>query len=941
MSNLYASLSAARFRALLRHPAYFLFLLAVSFGALTGNTFAAVATSNVPGDADRPPYHGLPAQTKAVTKAEEVEIIPSPVYRFYNSTTRAHFYTASRSERDSMRATNTAFTYEGTVFGALTSEMDGAIAVFRFFNTVTKAHFYTADPRERDYVIATFGSQVPYEGIAYYVYPKESAKGRNLYRFYGTVTKVHFFTATEAERDLVLATQPTYTYEGVAYRVFDVTALGPVEGAANEPPTVMVDATVTSAGNRPPATIQLRATAIDPDGSVAKVMFYLGANKLAEVTSPPYVFTAQNIPGGRHVFTATAVDNRGATGSANSNAVYIDDGKPSVTLVVNPPPGGFLQPATIDIRADASDWDGTVKKVVIKNGSTTLATLTVAPFTYRWTPVSAGSYTLTAVAYDDKNLASNENQLVVLVKAPPSNISAATKDAARFLTQATFGPRNMVEIDALKSMGYEAWLNDQFSRSAGSHISYVNARKAAEGKAREEHSYEAIWQQWLFENGLLRPRMSFALSEIMVISNIAPDLDPYAMSSYYDLLNRNAFGNYRTLLEEVTLHPTMGYYLNMQGSKKENLVKGTHPNENYAREVLQLFSIGLYKLNQDGSRQLAADGKPISTYDEAVVKGFARAFTGWNFAGNNTSDPSIFDPAKENWQEPMLPWEMHHETGEKLLLNGVTIPAGGTARSDMKLALDNIFNHPNVGPFIGRQLIQRFVTSNPSPAYISRVAGVFNNNGSNVRGDLRAVLRAVLLDPEARDLSKVVDPKWGKQREPVIRFAHYLRSTFATSTSGRNKIWYLDNSDQGLGQSPLLAPSVFNFFSPNYRQPGPLSANNLVAPEFQITTETSMVGQLNFFGNLIKGGGYGSGDTRLVMNLAPLNTMAADTVALVDYLNVVYLCGSMSDDMRTNMINTLANLTVAKTGSGGGNITDRVKAALMMIALSPEYAIQK
>ena len=283
---------------------------------------------------------------------------------------------------------------------------------------------------------------------------------------------------------------------------------------------------------------------------------------------------------------------------------------------------------------------------------------------------------------------------------------------------------------------------------------------------------------------------------------------------------------------------------------------------------MQLFSIGLYRLNPDGSRMLGAGGQPIPTYDEAAVKGLAAAFTGWNFAGNDTSKPSVFDPAKENWVEPLLPWEMWHDNGAKTLFDGITLPANQGARKDMKDALDAIFRHPNVGPFIGRQLIQRFVTSNPSPAYIARVAAAFDNNGQGVRGDLRAVLRAVLLDPEARDPAKTAETGWGKQREPVIRFANFLRGLNARSTSGRNRIWYLDSADEGLNQSPLLAPSVFNFFSPNYRHPGALAAAGLVAPEFQVTTETSMVGGLNFFARLIRNGYYGKDDTRLTFDLA-------------------------------------------------------------------------
>ncbi|HET6263902.1 MAG TPA: DUF1800 domain-containing protein, partial [Usitatibacter sp.] len=613
--------------------------------------------------------------------------------------------------------------------------------------------------------------------------------------------------------------------------------------------------------------------------------------------------------------------------------------KAPVTSITAPQGGTTVMAgATVALAANAADSDGSVARVDYYAGAMLVAQAAAAPWSASWVAI-AGEYDLVAIATDDQGLTATSAPVSLSVVGPAVPPDAATRDAARFLTQATFGAKSVAEINALKARGYQAWLNEQFMRTAASHVNYVNLRKAAGEKAHEERAYEAIWQQWLFEPGQLRARMSFALSELFVISNIAPDLDTYAMASYMDVLNRNAFGNYRQLLEEVTLHPAMGYYLNMIGSKKADAERGTHPNENYAREVMQLFSIGLYRLNPDGSRILDGAGKPVPTYDQSVVGAMAAAFTGWSFAGNDTTNPELFDPAKEDWQRPLIPWEMHHDTQAKTLFDGIQLPAGQTARQDMKLALDAIFNHPNVGPFVGRQLIQRFVTSNPSPAYIARVGAAFNDNGRGVRGDLKAVVQAVLLDPEARDLAKTAEPGWGKQREPVIRFANFLRGFNAASPSGRNRIWYLDSADEGLNQSPLLAPSVFNFFSPNYRQPGPLAAANLVAPEFQITTETSMVGGLNFFALLLRRGYYGYDDTKLMLNLAELNGLSPWPAALADRLNVLLCAGAMSEGLRTTLVTTLASLPQHKTGGDG--ITDRVKAALILVAMSPDYVIQK
>ena len=425
-------------------------------------------------------------------------------------------------------------------------------------------------------------------------------------------------------------------------------------------------------------------------------------------------------------------------------------------------------------------------------------------------------------------------------------------------------------------------------------------------------SYEAVWQQWLSGPDQLRGRVSFALGQIMVISNIAPDLRPYAMSSYLDMLNRNAFGNYRTLLKEVTLHPAMGYYLNMLKSEKDDPTQGSHPNENYAREVLQLFSIGLVELNPDGSARLGSDGKPIPTYGEAEVKGFAKAFSGWTFASQDPSKPSQFHKGDENldsnWTTPMRAFASKHSPEAKKLLGSTTLPAGQTPEKDLDDALDAIFNHPNVGPFIGRQLIQRLVTSNPSPAYIARVGAAFNNNGIGVRGDLKTVVQAVLLDPEAR--TPVPGASYGKQREPVIRFANYLRALGAKSKSGINAIHYLDSTDDGLGQSPLLAPTVFNFFSPNFRQPGAIARAGLYAPEFQITTETSVVGSLNFFATLVHKGGYGWGDNRMELDTKPMEALAGDPQALVgrvDALFFDYQMGASTRDRLSRMLSAMPN----------------------------------
>lgn len=510
-------------------------------------------------------------------------------------------------------------------------------------------------------------------------------------------------------------------------------------------------------------------------------------------------------------------------------------------------------------------------------------------------------------------------------------------DAARFLSQATFGITSTQQISQLQTKGLPLWLWEQFNTGTTLHTSYLDQQKLRNvddkgvARANEEMSYEAIWQQWLGGADQLRARTAFALSQIVVISNVAPDIRPYAMSSYMDMLNRNAFGNYRQVLKDVTLHPAMGYYLNMINSQRDNAETGAHPNENYAREVMQLFSIGLVKLNIDGSPQLDFAGKTQPTYDESIVQGFAKAFTGWSYP-NATGFDEADEEVPQAWTSAMKPFASQHSPEAKKLLNGVTLAAGGSPQQDLEAAIDNIFNHPNVPPFISRQLIQRLVTSNPSKDYISRVAGIFVNNGSGQRGDLRAVVSAILLDPEAR--AATLPANFGKQREPVIRFANFLRGLDAKAENGRNAIHYLESADNGLGQSPLLSPSVFNFYSPNFRPAGKIAQAGLVAPEFQITTETTVVGGLNFFASLFNNGSYGYDASQLKLNYTPLKALAATPAALVAELNALFFNYAMGATLQTRM-------TTMLTALPANDPERRVKAALILTSLSPEYVIQK
>src|SRR3989440_3861583 len=396
------------------------------------------------------------------------------------------------------------------------------------------------------------------------------------------------------------------------------------------------------------------------------------------------------------------------------------------------------------------------------------------------------------------NLSTGAQSAPVPTPPPPLPSGPPTAAAAgRFLSQATFGATDAL-IAQVQSQGYDAFLNAQFAAPMSSHLAFVDAAVAALPSPSPSPSAtpnqptltmtnDAWWTNAVAAQDQLRQRVAFALSETLVVSINSAGLGnrPFALPTYYDVLVRDAFGNYRQLLEDITLNPAMGAYLNMLQNDKANPSRGTLPNENYARELMQLFSIGLYNLNLDGSLTLSSSGFPIATYGQTEILGTAAVLTGWTYAQPGAPNPVLFPgAAAQSWRDPMINIASHHQTDAKNLLNGVVLPANQTAAQDLKTALDTIFNHPNVGPFICRQLIQRLVTSNPSPGYVYRVVAVFNDNGQGVRGDLKAVVRAILMDYDAR-VGFVTVQGAGHEREPVVRVTNLLRAFSATSPSGK------------------------------------------------------------------------------------------------------------------------------------------------------------
>ncbi len=584
------------------------------------------------------------------------------------------------------------------------------------------------------------------------------------------------------------------------------------------------------------------------------------------------------------------------------------------------------------------------------------ANVAVGTFEFNFTDGAKGTFTYSLPQFNIVNRTLPLERFAVSSGAV--NVCAVTKatvvsaqEASRFLGQATFGPR-MAEIDALTTSDYATWLNSQFSKPQSLHLPSVTAYLSTLAPAAQVGQTGFQWSIWKnFSSGddALRQRLAFALSEIFVVSlnsNIAFNY-PRGPTQYLDTLGANAFGNYRNLLEAVTYSPMMGLYLTHLRNQKENLSIGTVPDENYAREVMQLMSIGLYQLNLDGTQKLDSVGNPLETYSNADVTGMAKVMTGLSWAGPDTSNSRFsggsgsagpVDPDREI--KPMQAYDQYHSISQKQFL-GTTIPAQTLAatNNDIRLALDTLFNHPNVGPFFGKQLIQRLVSSNPSPAYVSRVAAAFNNNGSGVRGDLKAVIRAVLLDPEARI---VTAGNAGKLREPVVRFVQWMRSFNATSRDGHFLLGTTLDPATQLAQMPMYAPSVFNFFRPGYIPPNSkVGAAGLVAPEAQIMNETSVPGYLNFMRGVITSGigATNNGVRDIQADYTVELALANNPDALIDRVALLLAAGNISATTRASIRAAITSVNIGTT-TAAADQRNRVNLAVFMVMASPEYIFQ-
>ena len=562
-------------------------------------------------------------------------------------------------------------------------------------------------------------------------------------------------------------------------------------------------------------------------------------------------------------------------------------------------------------------------------------------------------------------LASSELELPAESQASGANtISGAGLDGrlmetSRFLAQASFGvDREMIEKVA--AMDFADWIDAQsemapryilpeiidvyetalqiYIDNGGNPVNYAE-------RPEWEHFDYAWWQLNMTNEDLLRQRVAYALSQILVISVESALYDKgEALGDYYDVLIGHALGNFRDLLMAVTLHPSMGVYLSHLNNPKAVPEENIHPDENYAREIMQLFTMGLFELNADGSRKTDANGAFIPTYDNDDIRELAKVFTGLGAGGTIAKDdglPPRFNLGIDNidFTVPMRMYPDWHETGEKKLLNGVTLPAGQEGMADIEQAVDHLFHHPNVGPFIGRRLIQRLVKSNPTPEYISRISSVFEDNGNGVRGDLKSVVKAILLDPEARSCAWLNDPVQGRLREPITRYTQ-----FARGIGMDNELGLFWNTGQPfmekVGQHPLHSQTVFNFYLPDFQPNGPISDQDLVGPEYQIHNTKTSIGYVNAVndwaveGDLLFTFEENPFETRT--RFAELLPFARDPEVLINKLDVLLTSGQLSQATREIIRQAIRDFSPNPVGD-----LYRLKLAMYLFMISPDYTVIK
>ncbi len=889
-----------------------------------------------------------------------------PLYRLYNSKLGTHFFTTDAPEAANAVATWPWFVNEGAVFYVRSSGGGGgsppppppptgnvaptvSLASAASAINTGQTTMLTATASDSDGTIAK---------VSFHNFGNKMAE----------MTSPPFTFAFSSNNPGVFAISAIATDDKGATttsNVVNVTVGGGVIAPGNVPPTIALSSSATNvvAGTN----VTLSAIAADADGTVANVAFFSNGTQIAMDTSPPYSYVYAPSTAGTYQITAAATDNQGARTVSAPTAVTVTGGTvvstlPRVTLALSGSMVAAPSTVTLTGTATATAAGATVTRVSFYVNGVKMLDDTTSPYNYTATIGAPGSYSVHAEVTDSLGqIATTLPQTIVAPTAPA--IATTDADVWRLLNQATFGA-SQAEAARVNSLGITGWINDQMAKPMSG---YPNAKynriqltttadcttqipgggnypgDSPQAMCVRDHLTLAMLQRDFFQNAVgggdqLRQRVAWALSQILVTSGAEQDLSyAYVMSRYQDLMFQEAFGNYENLLLKVTYNPAMGNYLDMVNNDRP---AGTRvPNENYAREILQLFTIGLEELNVNGTPILDGLGNPIPTYDEADIVSFSRTFTGYTYA--NAANPTLPATAKTNtryYAAPMVTYNttatLGHDPDAKVLLNGVTLPAGQTAKQDIDAAVRNAFTHPNTGPFVSKQLIQRLVTGNPSPAYVARVATVFNNNGLGVRGDLAAVVSAILLDSEARGPVKTA-ADFGTLREPVLIVTGLLRSLSGATDGSR-----LETQTGNLGQRPYYAPTVFNYFPPDNQ----ISGTNVLGPEFAIHTSNTAVGRSNLIYTLTYGGYapdptiIGSAGTRLFTQ--QFEPLADNAAAMVSQVNKV-LAGGQFPVAKEATIVTAVNAITLSAPPTAQQRTDRARMAVYLMGSSYDYQVQR
>ncbi len=611
--------------------------------------------------------------------------------------------------------------------------------------------------------------------------------------------------------------------------------------------------------------------------------------------------------------------NNVVTVSAVSTASPSTSGSAQVTIL-NPVPAITAAAATpvlgnsYSLEVDGANF---VSGAQIQAGGANVTTTFVSALELQATvTVPTGTTTLSVTVMNPSPGAVASNQVNASVYV--TSVAAA----ARLLDQATFGP-TLTDIHHVQSIGLDAYIAEQFN-TPDTPLANIPSNPlpaiCLSANTPVNCQESEWWQTVLTGPDQLRQRVAFALSELFVISSDSVNAE--TITYYHNTLAQDAFTNFYTIMNDVTLSPGMGAYLNMLNSAKAPA--GQIANENYPRELMQLFTIGLDMLNDDGTLQLDGNGNPIPTYTQDQVQAFAKAYTGWTYATSTGGVPSKFPNPTANYFAPMVAVESEHDTSAKTLLNGTALPAGQTAEQDLQGALTNIFNHPNVGPFVCKQLIQHLVTSTPSAAYVARISAVFADNGKGVRGDMQTVLRAILEDPEAR--AGDTDPTYdgGHLREPMLYMTNFLRAVGYTNTDANGSYFSLSNYSNNLSERPYRSGSVFNFFPPSYVIP----QSKLNAPEFDLENTATAILRLSLADSMVN-----NKITSFSIDLSatsPLGVIAASSPGqMVDTLGEMFMHGQMPSDMRNEIMSAIGGLGTAQ----------QVRVATYLVITSSQYKV--